>query len=285
MKNLRGVLLSILIFSLLISVFVSPVFAETIPTLDKILKNQKSISANGYVIEKVPGPQNEQWSAVLKKGDEVVMRFENGFMENMTLFGLYPFVVGKEKQLVVEQFSGGAHCCWTDWIIELSTPITILYDSQDYPVGYGLVIEDLDKDGTSEFIQELLTFDYFDRIPHAYSPLPAVVFRYDAETNTIVPANPRYADFLLKDIGEDIKNCEEFVSKVNPADYDDNTGEYLSSVLQVVIPYFYAGKETEAWSFFDQKYQLKDKEDIRSKIEAQLDKCAVYQYLKTHPTR
>jgi len=282
MKKLNRILLSILVFSVLIGIVVCPVYSQTILTLDKLFTDETSLSIKGYVIEKVPGPQDEQWSAVLKKDGQEIIRFENGFRENMTIFGLYPFVAGKDKQLVVEQFSGGAHCCWTDWIIELSSPLNILYDSQKYQVGYGIVVEDLDKDGNSEFIQELLTFDYFDRIPHVNSPLPAVVFGYDASSHQFVPSNPRFADYLLKDIGEAIQNCEEFVSKVNPTGYDDSTGEYLASVLQVVIPSLYAGKEAQAWSFFDQKYQLKDKEEIQAKIQAQLDKCTVYQYLKTH---
>jgi len=256
--------------------------SQDINTLDKIFSDENSLSYSGYTIEKVPGPQEEQWSAVLKKGNEVVMRFENGYQKGMTIFGLYPFIADKDKQLVIEQFSGGAHCCWSDWIIELSSPISILYDSQTYPVGYGMVIEDLNKDGNAEFIQELLTFDYFERIPHAYSPLPAVVFGYDAPTNQFVPVSPLFADYLLKDIGESIQYCNDFLSKINPDTYDDRAGEYLASVLQVVIPYLYVKKESEGWSFFDQKYLLKDKEDIRQKIEEQLNNCAVYQYIKNH---
>jgi len=260
------------------------VFGQEINTLDKIFNNTKSLSLDDYTIEKIPGPQDEQWSAVLKKNNEVIMRFENGYLEDMTIFGLYPFIVNRDKQLVVEQFSGGAHCCWSDWIIELTSPISILYDSQKYPVGYGMVIEDINKDGNSEFIQTLLTFDYFDRMPHACSPLPAVVFAFDESSNQFVPANPRFAEYFLKDIEENIQYCQEYITKVkaNPDSYDDSTGEYLSSVLQVVIPYIYVNQEENAWSFFDQNYLLKDKEEIRQKVEGQLNNCAVYQYLKKH---
>jgi len=70
--------------------------------------------------------------------------------------------------------------------------------------------------------------------------------------------------------------------KANPDSYDDSTGEYLSSVLQVVIQYIYVNQEENAWSFFDQNYLLKDKEEIRKKVEEQLNNCAVYQYIKAH---
>ncbi|HCU22570.1 MAG TPA: hypothetical protein DF698_06735 [Candidatus Atribacteria bacterium] len=284
MKKPLFILVSILIFCATMGFWGETAFGQEINTLDKIFNNTKSLTLNGYTIEKIPGPQDEQWSAVLKKYNEVIMRFENGYLEDMTIFGLYPFIVNRDKQLVVEQFSGGAHCCWSDWIIELTSPISILYDSQKYPVGYGIVIEDLDKDGNSEFIQTLLTFDYFDRIPHAYSPLPAVVFAFDESSNQFVPANPLFADYLLKDIEENIQYCQEYTSKVkaNPDSYDDSTGEYLSSVLQVVIPYIYVNQEENAWSFFNQNYLLKDKEEIRQKVEGQLNNCAVYQYIKAH---
>lgn len=43
------------------------VFGQEINTLDKIFNNTKSLSLDDYTIEKIPGPQDEQWSAVLKK--------------------------------------------------------------------------------------------------------------------------------------------------------------------------------------------------------------------------
>ncbi|NLJ49057.1 MAG: hypothetical protein GX428_05640, partial [Candidatus Atribacteria bacterium] len=155
MKKSLFILIFILIFYATVGFWGKNVFGQDINTLDKILSNTKSLSFNDYTIEKIPGPQDEQWSAVLKKNNDEIMRFENGYLENMTIFGLYPFIVNRDKQLVVEQFSGGAHCCWSDWIIELTSPISILYDSQKYPVGYGMVIEDINKDGNSEFIQAL----------------------------------------------------------------------------------------------------------------------------------
>ncbi|MDI3543360.1 MAG: hypothetical protein PWP57_965 [Candidatus Atribacteria bacterium] len=282
MTKYSSIVFSILFIFMNIGFWGGIAFGQDVNTLDKIFTNEKSLSYNGYLIEKIPGPREEQWSAVLKKNNEVIMRFENGYLENMTIFGFYPFIANRDKQLVVEQFSGGAHCCWSDWIIELTQPISILYDSQKYPVGYGMVIEDLDKDGNYEFIQELLTFDYFDRIPHANSPLPAVVFAFNEAANQFVPANPRFSDYLLKDIEENIQYCEEFTSQVNPDTYDDSAGEYLSSVLQVVIPYIYVNKEDEAWAFFEQRYLLQDKEEIRQKVIEQLNNCAVYQYLKTN---
>ena len=71
------------------------VFGQEINTLDKIFNNTKSLSLDDYTIEKIPGPQDEQWSAVLKKNNEVIMRFENGYLEDMTIFGLYPFIVNR----------------------------------------------------------------------------------------------------------------------------------------------------------------------------------------------
>ena len=284
MKKFLFILITIFFLYTAMGFWGEMVFGQEINTLDKIFNNTKSLSLDDYTIEKIPGPQDEQWSAVLKKNNEVIMRFENGYLEDMTIFGLYPFIVNRDKQLVVEQFSGGAHCCWSDWIIELTSPISILYDNQKYPVGYGMVIEDINKDGNSEFIQTLLTFDYFDRMPHACSPLPAVVFAFDESSNQFVPANPRFAEYFLKDIEENIQYCQEYITKVkaNPDSYDDSTGEYLSSVLQVVIQYIYVNQEENAWSFFDQNYLLKDKEEIRKKVEEQLNNCAVYQYIKAH---
>ena len=116
-----------------------------------------------------------------------------------------------------------------------------------------MVIEDINKDGNSEFIQTLLTFDYFDRMPHACSPLPAVVFAFDESSNQFVPANPRFAEYFLKDIEENIQYCQEYITKVkaNPDSYDDSTGAVSYTHLDVYK------RQTFPFRFFTSRSMVK----------------------------
>jgi len=47
----------------------------------------------------------------------------------------------------------------------------------------------------------------------------------------------------------------------------------------VVLRYIYAGKEKEAWLFYDKEHHLFDKEEMKSKIRRKLKYCLVYQQI------
>ncbi|MEW6213045.1 MAG: hypothetical protein AB1631_32280 [Acidobacteriota bacterium] len=50
-------------------------------------------------------------------------------------------------------------------------------------------------------------------------------------------------------------------------------------MLGVTLSYIYAGREEEAWKFFDENYKLDDKEDFKSKIKDALSHCPIYRYI------
>ncbi len=260
----------LLLFQLFI---VTPLSGQT---LGEVFTKDERLLYMGYEVKKCYDPEGDSWFAVLKKGDQVLATFDRGYTKEWTSFGLFPFLGKNTKQLVVEQFSGGAHCCWSYWIFDLFPDFEAVYDSQEYPVGYTLDTLDLDKDGVLEFTQGLLTFDYFDRLCHALSPIPIVVFGYDEEKRKYLPVSHIFPEYLLEGIEKDIERVEQFQEKTGSATYDDSLGDYLSLVLQVVLRYIYAGQEEEAWLFYNREYDLPDKQEMKSKIEKQLENCLMY---------
>jgi hypothetical protein len=248
-------------------------------TLEEVFTKEDQLLYRGYEVTKCNDSQGDFWSATLKKDGKVLATFRSGYKKEWTNFGLLPFLGGNTKQLIVEQFSGGAHCCWSYWILNLLPDLEVIYESQQYPVGYGLLPVELDEDGVFEFTQGILTFDYFDRLCHALSPIPTVVFKYVEDENRYLPASHLFPDYLLNRIEKDIQKVKELNEKVDFTTYDDSGGQYLSAVLQVVLCYIYAGKESEGWLFYDNKYQLPDKEEMKSKIRKKLKSCLVYQHI------
>ena len=260
----------LLIFSLFAA---APLYPKV---LDSVFVKKDTLLYQGHEVTRVYDSQNEVWFSTLKKGDEVITTFTSGGqLKEWTNFGLFPFLGPETSQLIVEQFSGGAHCCWSYWIMNFFPDFEVIYVSEEYPVGYGLTPVDLDADGMFEFTQTILTFDYFDRLPHALSPLPAVVFKY-GESNRYLPANQLFPDYLLEGIDDDIKRVKGFNDTLDFKTYDDPHGEYLSAVLEVVLRYIYAGKQEEAWAFYEKAYRLPDKKEMESKIREKLKDCPIY---------
>lgn len=245
--------------------------------LDTVLIKADTLVFAGYEVSKTHDALEGVWSAALSKNGKTEQMFsQGGRLKEWTAFGLFPFIGTGTPQLIVEQFSGGAHCCWTDWIINLVPGYQVLYASEDYPVGYGVTPVDIDGDGVFEFKQTIVTFDYFDRLPHALSPLPAAVFKYDRKAHRYLPANQDYADYLLAGIENDVQRVKNLNDTIDVKTYEDLHGEYLSAVLEVVLRYAYAGRENDGWRFFDKEYRLVDKKDMEAKIREKLETCLIH---------
>ncbi|MBP8933907.1 MAG: hypothetical protein KBG67_05705, partial [Candidatus Atribacteria bacterium] len=61
MKKYSIITFSILFIFINIGFVGGIAFGQDFNTLDKIFSNEKSLSFNDYTIEKIPGPQDEQW--------------------------------------------------------------------------------------------------------------------------------------------------------------------------------------------------------------------------------
>lgn len=206
---------------------------------------------------------------------KLVANFPNEAEFGHNHFGIFPLLSEDGKQLVIEQYTGGAHCCTHYWIYDLRIEPVLIYRSEDYYVGYEAVFADLDEDGSYEIDQRLLTFDYFDRCSHADSPFPNALFKYDSRRREYLPANSHFASRLLKPLDASRRDLEDYRRQSAPGGYDES-GVYLGRVLKVLTTYLYAGEIEKGWNFFDREYALPDKIEMRRKIETQLRKDALY---------
>jgi hypothetical protein len=257
--------------------------AEEYPEqIENIFVARDSLSYNGYDVFKLrkkvkyeypPGMKSppdliEVSYAILKKNGKVLAKFEGIYfgLGNATDFGLFSFLGGEAKQLAVSQTipRGGRH-----WVVDLSSDGRVIFDSGDYGVGreeFGVM--DIDKDGVYEISLPVTEFYMFENMSMAETPLPEIIFKYDLRARKYFPANPAFQDYALKGIEDEIR-------RLNP----DDEREYLSRRLDIVLRYIYAGKEQEAWSFFEREYRLPDKEAMKSKIKAVLKDEGVYKHL------
>jgi len=247
-------------------------------SLDKIFTKENRLSYHGYVIEKAKVPGDEVWLATLKKGNKVLVKFESGGeYDYWTNFGLFSFLGTDAKQLVVEQYSGGAHCCYSNWIYDLGQSPRLVFNNEKYGTGSALRPVDLDSDRVFELTQSVMAFDYF-HLSHAASVFPEAVFAYDPKAGEYRPANRRFSAHVLRDLESDIKALEKL--KAAGSEKDEFYSEsYFSGVLGVTLKYIYAGNREEGWSFFDKEYRTHEgisKEKMRAEINQTLEGEPVY---------
>ncbi|HDT12691.1 MAG TPA: hypothetical protein ENO01_03430, partial [Candidatus Marinimicrobia bacterium] len=190
-KSIFSFLLFPIVFSGQNLFSIEPVFGQYPALPDSFFRDD-------YLFQKVSN-DSVFWYGILVKDGDTVKIFDQGFDRRMTRTTLIPSPVRGDSLLLVEQYSGGAHCCWTYSLMDLSgDSLKEIFNSGDYPVGYQVSLDDLNNDGCYEWVQMLLTFDYFLVLSHAWAPIIPVIFKY--EEGTFVPANPEFISILMKDV-------------------------------------------------------------------------------------
>ena len=237
------------------------------------------LSYQGYDVERSTDARGLESTATIKKNGRIIATLRNGGLgKESTRFGLFSLLGGKSKQLVILQYTGGAHCCWTYRIYDFQPNLHEIFDDENYGLeylGYELLPEDIDGDGVFELIQAVMTFDYF-HMSHASSVFPTAVFSYDAKSRAYIPANERFSAYVLDGIEDDLKALE-VVSRDTKTIQDQEA--YLSAVLKVLLKRIYAGHEADAWKFFDAEYQSSDKAEIKRDIKKALRHDPIYRSL------
>jgi hypothetical protein len=120
---------------------------------------------------------------------------------------------------------------------------------------------DLDGNGNLALPIRTTTFDYF-RGAFAWSPGAIVWFRYDAKLDRFLPANDLCFKETQKDIDSDIAKLRSDARKQDV----EPDAEFRRLVLDVVIAYLYAGRDQDAWEFYDREYKESDRDEVKADV-------------------
>ena len=158
-----------------------------------------------------------------------------------------------QPDAVLEGWSGGAHCCYTYWIVSLGDSPRVIRKifNQDH-----IQFLDLNKDGKIELVTTESAFDYFDNLCFACSPFVEVILRLDGNTLSNVGSEfwQRY-ERVIRAKSEDLSPevVHDFQTK-GRAEFPGNWDETKSNIFLVALSYLYAGKENDALHFLISMY-------------------------------
>lgn len=95
------------------------------------------LSYQGYDVERSSDAAEHQSFATIKKKGRTIATLRNGRLgKESTRFGLFPLLGGASKQLVILQYTGGAHCCWTYRIYDFHPKLRVIFDDESYGLDY-----------------------------------------------------------------------------------------------------------------------------------------------------
>lgn len=233
---------------------VTLVVGLAILALSKGINAQKTVEYAGYRVSTTI-PKNGDHSVVtVKKGGRTLAVHREGIAQDYGSTAKFISLIRGEKQLVISQYTGGAHCCSRYWIYELTPRFRLLFRSLDFDtLGYSEteeIFQNIDNDADLEIVDHTPAFHYFDDLAFVSSPVPTLLFNYDHRTRRFELANRRFASYLLKDQAASITRSQA-MRKTNPSQHRvDSLGLFLN--------YVYAGKEQTGWRYYHQEKTLSD---------------------------
>jgi hypothetical protein len=166
--------------------------------------------------------------------------------------------------LIVEAYSGGAHCCFATYVFDLAETLV----SVDLPPSPGgnaaAAFVDIERDGIYEVVTADDSFVYL-YCAYAGSPAVRVVLAYDAAERRYIPASPTYRELYAGDIARDLVRAENAGCAGADLGWD---GTPKCEVLPLVLDYLYSGDEAAAWGALECHYDGPDRDAFRAEIES-----------------
>jgi hypothetical protein len=239
------------------------------------------VDYKGFRFERLYLNHDRVSTAVVKRGNHILARHSEGrdrFDHDSTFFGLFPLLGGTRKQLIIVQFTGGLHCCFDYWIYDLYPRFRLIFDGTKYEVGDGfdpIAFQDLDGDGSLEFTQKIITFDYTLDC-YTCTPQPTMVFKYDDRSQKYLPANRRFMSYVLKDTRKDIQTLKALMREPEVT-RDLEAIEYHS--FDLLLTHVYAGRERQGWRLYYRFAGWDGDAKWRHKIRTKLRADSLYQFL------
>lgn len=273
LKGLRGVLL-------VCAACAAMSVCASAKSLESVFTKGTRLTYGGYVVTRSVAEREGESRAVISRGGRELVRLADGAPRDYaTRIGLFPFLGGKGRQLVVEQYTGGAHCCTVYRVYDLGAELRTLFDGDEFGVdeiGEDMNVLDVDGDGRYEFTLNVMAFDYF-MTSHANSVFPTAVFAYDDAAGRYVPSNRKFSAYLLRGVARDIAKAKALGRRLTRKERADAFhGEHFRAALDVLLKYVYAGEERKGWAFFDSNYVLGDKAEVEEGVKTRLKQSAIY---------
>lgn len=270
---------------------------ETLSIYEDICAPVDRLTYREYEVANVFRSDSNNSYTTIRKNGKLMAKLDSEYVgpydEKGLRVGLFPLLGGKSKQLIVAQFSGGAHCCYSFWIYDLYPSFRLLFESEPYPIADYMSeaqFIDIDRDGVFEFEAANNSFAYF-RSVFSGSSMPRIIFRYAKQARKYYPANQLFEARALDGIEEERKEIRELNRKKAAGEFPERefpAMEYSFYTLDALLHYIYAGQEKEAWAFYDKEYKMEEFESsksLRAEIKKILRKDAVYRYVYPHRMR
>lgn len=174
-------------------------------------------------------------------------------------------------ELIIQNYSGGAHCCYQYWIFSLGeTPIQLAFlESKDS----ALIFMDKDNDGIFEIEGADKTFAYW-QTDYATSPAPNFILTFSPNGIVLDTEKMRQPAPIESELENTIMRVRSELGKTISDHHDEawrNAGIH-PAVWATMLDLIYTGNGDLAWVFLDRVWRngVRGKEEFRAAFTAKL---------------
>jgi hypothetical protein len=167
-----------------------------------------------------------------------------------------PLRPGPGHQVIVQDWSGGAHCCFDYHVLHVQGT-QVRGEGTIRGGDCSLRVADLDQDGVHELIACDSRFAYAFDLPFAESALVPVVYTF--RDRAYAADNRRFPQVYQFRINQERRRLAE-------AERAKDARGSRRAVLSILLHTLYAGRVTEAWCGFERTYRWADRADVRQEV-------------------
>lgn len=223
---------------------------------------------DGYTVEVRPTPGvkkgdfDDACQFIIRKGSRV---FAKGTDVSIDIQATDVDLDGDGKRdVVIEAYSGGAHCCWTYWFYSLVDEPKLLARVENER---GIAVQQIH--GRAVIATQDGAFDYFDELCHACTVFPSVYLQF--RNGRLVNVSPEFRADYDKEIDEfGSQICEGQLQAFKDGSLrTSDFNAYLrtkAAVFGIVLAYLYSGREALAWRNLSEQWPAGDYKRIRRLI-------------------
>lgn len=180
--------------------------------------------------------------------------------------------------VVIGLYSGGAHCCSSTIVYDLGDRATQVLETPYEDVQCEGHFEDLDGDGTAEFVTCDTSHFFFGELTSVFDcynwPGVRVILQYDPGQG-YVTASAQFAQFYQEDIA---KHTDLAKRVVRPSGYvKSECGRHqMCDALIVALDYLYTDRPEKARTEFADLYKCPNADEMWNTMVEQITKSLLY---------
>lgn len=171
----------------------------------------------------------------------------------------------RAPDVVLEGFTGGAHCCWRYWIFSFSPGPTLVGElDNDEPVSFGLASR-----GRMVLHTYEEAFNNFDGLCYACSPRVDLYFVLEGDQFKNVTS-----EFITDPVLDGMRKrlemvpLERFRQLSSTQDLAPDLRDAKTAVLTLALAYLYSGHEDQAWKTLQEDWPAADLARVKQQILA-----------------